>query len=77
MASKKGTPKRSLLKRFLLFISLPLRRYIQYRFRVAIEKDIRIEEVLLQKRKPHWSPRQVKKRARQKYAGQLKKIGVI
>jgi len=30
---------------------------------VAIEKDIRLEEVLLQKRKPHWSQRQVKKKS--------------
>jgi hypothetical protein len=77
MAYKKAIPKPSTLKRFLLFISFPLRRYIQYRFRVAIEKDIYLEEILIQKRKPHWNPRQVKKRARQKYAGQLKKIGVI
>lgn len=74
MASKK---KHSLLKRLLLFLSTPLRRYIQYRFRVAIEKDIRLEEIRLQQRKPHWSPKQVQKRARQKYVGQLKKIGVI
>ncbi len=75
--TKRATPKKSLLKRLILFLSFPLRRYIQYRFRIAIEKDIRLEEIHLQKRKPHWSPRQVKKRARQKYAQELKKIGVI
>ena len=74
MVSKK---MHSLLKRFLLFLSTPLRRYIQYRFRVAIEKDILLEEIHLQRRKPHWTPKQVQKRARQKYVGQLKKIGVI
>lgn len=74
MASKK---KHSFLKRFLLFLSTPLRRYIQYRFRVAIEKDIRLEEIRLKQRKPHWTNKQVQKRARQKYVGQLKKIGVI
>ncbi len=75
--TKRATPKKSLLKRLILFLSFPLRRYIQYRFRIAIEKDIRLEEIYLQKRKPHWSQRQVKKRARQKYAQELKKIGVI
>lgn len=75
--TKRATPKKSILKRLILFLSFPLRRYIQYRFRIAIEKDIRLEEIYLRKRKPHWSPRQVKKRARQKYAQELKKIGVI
>ena len=75
--TKRAMPKKSILKRLILFLSFPLRRYIQYRFRIAIEKDIRLEEIHLQKRKPHWSPRQVKKRARQKYAQELKKIGVI
>ena len=75
--TKRATPKKSLLKRLILFLSFPLRRYIQYRFRIALEKDIRLEEIYLQKRKPHWSPRQVKKRARQKYAQELKKIGAI
>jgi hypothetical protein len=61
----------------VFFLSFPLRRYIQYRFRIAIEKDIRLQEIYLQKRKPHWSKKQVQKRARQKYAQELKKIGVI
>jgi hypothetical protein len=75
--TKRATPKQSLLKRLVFFLSFPLRRYIQYRFRIAIEKDIRLEEIYLQKRKPHWSKKQVQKRARQKYAQELKKIGVI
>jgi hypothetical protein len=75
--TKRATSKQSLLKRLVFFLSFPLRRYIQYRFRIAIEKDIRLEEVYLHKRKPHWSKKQVQKRARQKYAQELKKIGVI
>jgi hypothetical protein len=75
--TKRATPKQSLLKRLVFFLSFPLRRYIQYRFRIAIEKDIRLQEIHLQKRKPHWSKKQVQKRARQKYAQELKKIGVI
>jgi hypothetical protein len=75
--TKRATPKQSLLKRLVFFLSFPLRRYIQYRFRIAIEKDIRLQEIYLQKRKPHWSKKQVQKRARQKYAQELKKIGVI
>jgi hypothetical protein len=75
--TKRATPKQSLLKRLVFFLSFPLRRYIQYRFRLAIEKDIRLQEIYLQKRKPHWSKKQVQKRARQKYAQELKKIGVI
>jgi hypothetical protein len=75
--TKRATSKQSLLKRLVFFLSFPLRRYIQYRFRIAIEKDIRLQEIHLQKRKPHWSKRQVQKRARQIYAQELKKIGVI
>jgi hypothetical protein len=75
--TKRATSKQSLLKRLVFFLSFPLRRYIQYRFRIAIEKDIRLQEIHLQKRKPHWSKKQVQKRARQKYAQELKKIGVI
>jgi hypothetical protein len=75
--TKRATSKHSLLKRLVFFLSFPLRRYIQYRFRIAIEKDIRLQEIYLQKRKPHWSKKQVQKRARQKYAQELKKIGVI
>jgi hypothetical protein len=75
--TKRASPKQSLLKRLVFFLSFPLRRYIQYRFRIAIEKDIRLQEIYLQKRKPHWSKKQVQKRARQKYAQELKKIGVI
>jgi hypothetical protein len=75
--TKRATSKQSLLKRLVFFLSFPLRRYIQYRFRIAIEKDIRLQEIQLQKRKPHWSKKQVQKRARQKYAQELKKIGVI
>ncbi|MFT4806458.1 MAG: hypothetical protein ACI9YE_003692 [Psychroserpens sp.] len=75
--TKRASPKQSLLKRLVFFLSFPLRRYIQYRFRLAIEKDIRLQEIYLQKRKPHWSKKQVQKRARQKYAQELKKIGVI
>jgi hypothetical protein len=75
--TKRATSKQSLLKRLVFFLSFPLRRYIQYRFRIAIEKDIRLQEIYLQKRKPHWSKKQVQKRARQKYAQELKKIGVI
>lgn len=54
-----------------------MRRYIQFRFRVAIEKDIRLYEASLRARKPHWDEKMIQKRARNKYIGELKKIGVV
>lgn len=49
--------------------------YLAYRFRLAITKDIALAEADLRLRKPHWSASMVKKRARQKYAHELKMIG--
>lgn len=69
--------KDSLGKRLLLFLSKPLRRYIQWRFKVAIHKDIALEAARLRVRKPHWTEKYVQKRARKKYAKELKRIGVI
>jgi len=49
--------------------------YLAYQFRLAITKDIALAEADLRLRKPHWSASMVKKRARQKYAHELKMIG--
>jgi len=75
MASK--TVKKPWHKRFLLWISTPLRRYIQWRFKVAIYKDIELEAARLRVRKPHWTEKMVRKRARKKYWKELKKIGLV
>lgn len=72
---KKSKP--SIGKRFLLWLTKPIRRYIQFRFKVAIEKDIRIYEETLRARKPHWDERMIKKRARKKYVSELRRIGVV
>lgn len=64
-------------KRILLWLTKPIRLYIQFRFKVAIEKDIRIYEELLRKRKPHWNEKQIQKRARRKFVGELKKVGLV
>ena len=65
----------SRFKKLLLWLSKPLRMYLAYQFRLAITKDIALAEADLRLRKPHWSASMVKKRARQKYAHELKMIG--
>jgi len=66
----------SLLKRLVWWITKPLRRYLQFRFKVAIMKDIAIEEKILKARKPHWNDKMIKERARKKYFIELRRIGL-
>jgi len=72
----KKVKKHSLKKRFLLWLSKPLRLYTQHKFKVAIAKDIALEEARLRARKPHWNEKQISKRARSKYFLELRRIGV-
>ena len=64
-------------KRLLLWLSKPLRLYMAYRFKVAIYKDIALAEADLRQRKPHWSEKMIRNRARQKYIHELKIIGAV
>jgi hypothetical protein len=73
----KKPAKTPILKRLLLWISKPLRLYLQYKFKVAIFKDIALEEAHLRARKPHWNAKQIHKRARSKYFLELRKIGLV
>lgn len=64
-------------KRFFLWITKPLRIYIQYRFKISIQKDIAIYEAHLKAQKPKWTPKMIRKRARAKYWLELKKVGLV
>lgn len=72
----KKPAKLPIFKRVLLWLSKPLRLYVQYKFKVAIFKDIALEEARLRERKPHWNAKQIHKRARAKYFLELRKIGL-
>ena len=72
----KKSKKIPLIRRIILWFSKPLRVYVQYRFKLAIAKDIAIEEARLRLKKPHWNAKQIRKRARSKYFMELRRIGV-
>jgi hypothetical protein len=71
----KTKKKLPVLKQMLLWLTKPIRLYVAYRFKLAITKDIALAEAHWRLKKPHWSEKMVKKRARAKYVAQLKIIG--
>lgn len=67
----------SLFHQLVFWLSKPLRKYLQYKMRVSIYRDIEHYKAELRLRKPHWNDKQIQKRAYSKYWLELRKIGVV
>lgn len=74
--SKSKKQKKVWWKRLLLWLSRPVRRGFQHWLHESITKDIALLEAELRLKKPHWSERLVKKRARKKFKDELRKINM-